>query len=611
MKENGILYVDLSKQAIRHEAISPDVRRHYLGGNGFAIKYLYDLTVPGTNALSPENPIVFAVGPANGTIIPGSGVSVVASRSPLTNRYIDSYMVGLWGTELKETGCDVLIIQGESEVPIYLYIKGNQVEFRSAEALWGKTTLETEQAIKRELGNPGIQVAAIGPAGENLVKFATINHSTRAFGRGGMGAVLGAKKLKAIALNGLCGNYHANVQGILDYTRIAHKEMMAHPALGKAIPALGSTPSVAGNNALGILGTRNWQEEFFSDAEIISGNSMEAKGMRVGHKACASCIARSAIIWEAKGCEFTGIRSRGPEYETLYSFGSLVSNNNVDSIVAADKLSDELGLDTISAGVTIAFLMECVEKGLIKQADLDVENVQFGNYQAILELLKKITYREGIGDLLAEGTRAVSEKTGQGSEHFAIHIKGLEIPGHTARGLKGMALGYATSPRGGSHQDFRPGPERGGKYDRTVIAGKPELVVKNQNMCTIGDSLILCRRHSEGFHGAFLNQKYVDIANLATGFGYTVDELTQVAERIFTLERLYNIREGSSRADDTLPPRFLTEAIPCGPSKGMLVSREELDTMLNEYYKLRGWDPITGIPLRETLIRLKLQHVSA
>jgi aldehyde:ferredoxin oxidoreductase len=609
MKENDVLYVNLSTQTIRHETISHSVRRQYLGGNGFAIKYLYDLTIPGADPLSPENPIVFAVGPVNGTIIPGSAVSVVASRSPLTNRYIDSYMAGLWGTELKDTGCDVLIVQGKSEIPVYLYLKGREVEFRSAEALWGKMTQETEQAIKCELGNPSIQVAAIGPAGENLVKFATINHSTRAFGRGGMGAVMGAKKLKAIALNGLCGNYHANVKGILDYTRIAHKEMMAHPALGKAIPSLGSTPSVAGNNALGILGTRNWQEEFFTDAEIISGNSMEAKGMRVGHKACANCIARSAIIWEAKGCEFAGIRSRGPEYETLYSFGSVVSNNNVDSIVVADKLSDELGLDTISAGVTIAFLMECVEKGLIKQSDLDVENVQFGSYKAMLELLKKIAYREGIGDLLAEGTRAASKKVGQGSEKFAIHIKGLEIPGHTARGLKGMALGYATSPRGGSHQDFRPGPERGGKYDRTVIEGKPELVVRNQNMCTIGDSLILCRRHSEGFHGAFLNEKYVEIANLATGFDYDLKELTEVADRIFTLERLYNTREGSSRTDDMLPPRFLTEAIPHGPSKGMFVSREELDTMLNEYYKLRGWDPTTGIPLSETLIRLELPNV--
>ena len=606
MKENCVFYVDLTTKTVRYETISPNVRRHYLGGNGFAIKYLYDLTIPGTDPLSPGNPIVFSVGPATGTIIPGSALAAVASRSPLTNRYIDGYIGGLWGTELKDAGCDVLIIQGQSEAPVYLYITGDNVEFRSAETLWGKTTRETEQAIKNELGNPRVQVAAIGPAGENLVKFASIIHSTRAFGRGGMGAVLGSKRLKAIALNGLRGTYHANVKGILDYTRTAHKEMLAHPALGKAIPALGSTPSVAGNNALGILGTRNWQEETFVDAELISGKDMEAKGMRVGHKACANCIACSAIIWEAKGSEFKGIRSRGPEYETLYSFGSMLGNNNADSIVVADKISDEMGLDTISSGVAIAFLMECVEKGVIQQADLDVEDVHFGNYSAMLKLLKKIAYREGIGDLLADGTRKASEKLGKGSESFAIHIKGLEIPGHTARGLKGMALGYATSPRGGSHQDFRPGPERGGKYDRTVIDGKPELVVKNQNMCTIGDSLIICRRHSEGFHGAFLNEKYLDLANLATGFDYDLGELTQVAERIFTLERLYNVREGSRRADDTLPSRFLTEAIPHGPSKGMFVSREELDTMLNEYYLLRGWDPITGIPLDKTLNRLGL-----
>lgn len=610
MRENGALYVDLTTKTSRYETISPNVRRQYLGGNGFVIKYLYDLTDPGTDPLSAANPIIFATGPATGTIIPGSALAAVASCSPLTNRYIDGYIGGLWGTELKDAGLDVLIIRGQSETPVYLYITGDKVEFRSAKALWGKTTKETEQAIKQELGNPRVQIATIGPAGENLVKFATIIHSTRAFGRGGMGAVLGSKRLKAIAINGLRGTYHKNVKGILEYTRNAHAEMLAHPALGKSIPALGSTTSVVGNNTLGILGTRNWQEETFADAERISGKDMEARGMRVGHKACANCIACSAIIWEAQGIEFKGISSRGPEYETLYSFGSLVGNNNADSIVVADKISDELGLDTISAGVAIAFLMECVEKGIVRQADLNVEDVRFGNYNAMLSLIKKIAYREGIGDLLAEGTRKASEQLGKGSEKYAIHIKGLEIPGHTARGLKGMALGYATSPRGGSHQDFRPGPERGGKYDRTVIAGKPELVVKNQNMCTIGDSLIVCRRHSEGFHGAFLNQKYLDMANLATGFDYDLEELTQVAERIFTLERLYNVREGSRRADDTLPPRFMTEAIPSGPSKGMYTSREELDTMLNEYYSLRGWDPITGIPLDETIHRLGLPKSS-
>ncbi|HHW42597.1 MAG TPA: aldehyde ferredoxin oxidoreductase family protein [Desulfotomaculum sp.] len=603
-----ILFVDLGTGKTRQEDVSPEMRRKFIGGNGFAVKILYDLLRAGVDPLGPENAVVFAVGPATGTVIPGAAMTAAATKSPLTGIFIDSYMGGQWGTELKEAGCEALVLQGAAAEPVYLFVDDGRVEIRPAAHLWGKKTSETERAIKEELGDPRVQVAAIGPAGENLVKFATIIHSTRAFGRGGLGAVLGSKKVKAIAVRGTGGVPHPYTEKILEYARRTYDEMLRQPAFAKNIPTFGSTVSVAGNNALGILGSYNWQQEVFADAEKISGNDMVNRGLRVGHKACASCIARSAIIWRACEGPFKGATSRGPEYETLYSYGSLIGNGNVESIILADRLSDELGLDTISTGAVIAFVMECVEKGILSAQELDGMDVRFGNYRAMLDLLPKIAAREGAGDLLAEGVREISRRIGKGSEYFAIHVKGLELPGHTARGLKGMGLGYATSSRGGSHQDFRPGPERSGKFDRATIEGKAALVKKNQDMTTIGDCLIVCRRHSEGFHGAFLNERYVELASLATGMEFGLEELTLAAERIYTLERMFNVREGVRRKDDTLPERFLKEGIPGGPSAGMYVSREELDTMLDEYYQIRGWDPETGVPTESTLKKLGLSN---
>lgn len=602
-----ILHLDVTQEKVEREPVSRELSEKFLGGNGFAIKLLYDLIRPGVDPLGPDNVLAFAVGPANGTIVPGAAMAVGATKSPLTGIFIDSYMGGLWGTELKEAGYDAMVIRGASEKPVYLFIDDDRVLFRPAQHLWGTGVTETQQEIKKELGDPRIQVAAIGPAGENLVKYATIISSTRAFGRGGLGAVLGAKKIKAIAIRGTKGYYHPETAPIIEYVQRTFDDMSRHPAIGKSIPMFGSTGSVDGNNALGILGTCNWQAETFVDASLISGDGMVKRGLRVKHKACVSCIARSAIIWEAREGPYKGARSRGPEYETLYSYGSLIGNNNVESIILADKLSDDLGLDTISAGVVLAFIMECTERGLLTARDTDDLDVRFGSHEAMLALLPKIAYREGIGDLLAEGVREISRRIGKGSEKFAIHVKGLEVPGHTGRGLKGMGLGYATSSRGGSHQDFRPGPERGGKFDRKVVNGKGKLVKENQDMTTIGDSLIICRRHAEGYYGSFLNGKYLELTNLVTGWDLNLEELTTIAERIYTLERMFNVREGIRRGDDTLPERFMKEPIPEGPSAGMYVPPEELAVMLDEYYDIRGWDRDTGVPTPETLARLGLK----
>jgi len=601
-----ILKLNLTNETFSTENITPAFARKFLGGNGFGVKLLYDMIKPETNPLSEDNIIVIAVGPANGTIMPGAAMTGFMTKSPLTGIFVDSYMGGYFAAEIKSSGYDAIVITGKLKNPKFLVIENSSINFCDAKDLWGLETSKTQFKIKEKLNNPEFQVACIGPAGENLVKYASIICDTRASGRGGLGAVFGSKNLKAIAIRGDKDINVADSAGVMKYVLKAFEEMKKHPGLGKNTPLMGSTGSVDGHNSLGILGTRNWQKESFDTAWKISGNNLIQEGLRVRNKGCFSCMARSGIYFRAKEGEYKDIITRGPEYETLYSFGSVLENDNPHSIIAADRLSDELGIDTITTGVVIAWVMECFEKGIFTPKDTDGLEVTFGRHEILLDMIKKITYRQGIGDLLAEGTKVASQKVGKGTEEFAMHVKGYEIPGHTGRGLKGMGLGYAVATRGGSHLDIRPGLEKSGKLDRKIIEGKPEHVMKSERMCTIGDSLILCRRHSEPYFGAYLSEKYVEVINLLTGFDLDLDELNMIADRIYTLERMFNCREGITRKDDILPPRFMKEPIPDGPSKGMYMKEEELNIMLDDFYNLRGWDVKTGIPTEKKLKELDL-----
>ena len=603
---NKILKLDLSNETYKSEYTDPLLARKFLGGNGFGIKLLYDAVDETTNPLEADNIIVITVGPANGTLFPGAAIACITTKSPLNGLFIDSYMAGHFATEIKNSGYDAIVISGKLNKPKYIAIENDKISYYDASELWGMETTKTQQKIKNLLDNPEFQVACIGPAGENLVKYASVICDTRAFGRGGIGAVFGSKNLKAIAIRGDKDINIAYPDRLMAFTSTSIVKMVKHPALGKSIPKMGSTGSIDGNNSLGILGTRNWQQETFENAYKISGNYMVEQNLRVGHKACSSCISCSAIFWKANSGPHSGVMSRGPEYETLYSYGSVLEIDNPNVIIAADRLSDELGIDTMSTGVVIAWAMECFEKGILTASDTDGLEVVFGKEDILLDVIKRIAYREGIGNLLAEGVKAASKQVGKGSEDFAIHVKGLELAGHTARGLKGMGLGYAVSSRGGSHQDTRPGAERSGKLDRAAIHGKPEHVVQSQRMTTIGDSLILCRRHAEPFFGEYLSELYLELINAITGFNMDLEELNRVADRIYTLERLFNCREGITRKDDTLPNRFMREPIPDGPSAGMYMRPEELDTMLDEYYHLRGWNIKTGVPTEQKLTELGL-----
>lgn len=594
-----ILYVDLSEGKATVAETPSDLKARYLGGCGFGAKLLYDTVPAGADALGAANALVLATGPVTGTIIPSSGMTVSVSKSPLTGAIIRSVMGGAFGPELKRAGYDAMVIRGTAPKPTYLLVDDDRIELLPADELWGTNAFEAQRVIHERIPAESLQVAAIGPAGEKLVRYANVISGTRALGRGGLGAVLGAKKLKAIAVRGTKTVAVAERAGVIANGRSLMEKLAKNPQSAKAFPTYGSAGSPASYSAAGIFGTRNWQTEVFEGSERISAELNKEKLVRT--RACSACVIRSSHVWRAGEGPWAGTTAEGPEYETLFSFGSMCGNSSFDSIVAADRLCDEYGLDTISTGVSIAFAMECFERGLLTAHDTDGLPLHFGNSEAVITLIHRIGRREGIGDMLAEGTREMARRIGQGSERFAMHTKGLEFAGHSARALKSMAIGYATSNRGGSHQDTRPAPERSGKYNTESFEGKAQLAKDCQDMTTIGDAATLCRRMTECTYGSFLNDEIAATISVVTGHEYTVPELRRLAERIYTMEKQFNVREGLGREADTLPERFLTEPIPEGPRKGFVIPREQLNRMLDEYYEVRGWDRVTGMPSTATL----------
>jgi aldehyde:ferredoxin oxidoreductase len=605
-----IAFIDLDNLDYKIEDTSIDLKRNYLGGNGFGVKLLYENTLPQINPLSPQNTLIFAVGPVTGTLLPSSSRFGVFAKSPLTGLFFDSYCGGTWGEQLKRAGFDALVIKGASHNPVSIIIENKKISFKHAENLWGLKTLETQKLLNKELGGD-FTIATIGPAGENLVRYAAIISETRAAGRGGMGAVMGSKKLKAIAVKGTGDIYVHDPKGFMDYVRELHNRIKQHPGTGNVLPTFGTSVGASAFNDLGILGAYNWQKETFSNVNKISGHYMHKMKIYQKTKACLNCPIRCSKIAKAKKGIFQDYTTEGPEYETVFSFGSLCGNDDIGSIIAADRVCDELGLDTITAGAVLAFIMECYEKGILPNHLLNEVkhwNIMFGNLSTIDKILEMIAFRKGIGDFLAEGTQRMAEDLGREALELCTSVKGLEVPGHTARGLKGMGLGYAVSNRGGTHMDTRPTVERSGQYDPFEIKDKGKLMKDNQDMTAIGDSLIICR-YTEGIFGFFINNDFVKMANLTTGLEYSLEDLRQIGERIYTLERMFNVREGINRSKDVLPNRFLNEPIADGPRKGHFITEEELNYMLDDYYVARGWDKETGIPTDETLNKLSLLEI--
>ena len=604
-----ILMINLTTKKTSILEITDEFARKYLGGNGFSARLLFDMIDPRIDAFDPTNVISIMTGPFQGTYMPTSGKYHVASKSPLTNGFFDSISGGYMGAEIKYAGYDGILITGRAEKPIYIFIDDDKIEFRSAERLWGRLTSETQEMIKEEIGDPTISVSAIGPAGENLVRYACIITEYRAAGRGGLGAVMGSKRLKAIAVRGSGTNEVADPEGLENWLKWYNEESKKVPGISSVLPTYG-TPSLVSsiNNIFGALGTRNHQTEYFEGWEGLCGETLKKKYWDKD-MACPACPIACSKIFSVKEGKWKGAISEGPDYETLYSFGSMCGISDVGAVIKADNLCDEYGMDTVSCGVTISFLMECYEKGLIDKNFTGGIELKFGNDDAVIDLVEKTAKRIGMGDLIAEGSLRAARIIGKGSERFAIQVKGLEIPGHSARALRGMALGYAVATRGGGHHDPRPTGEYAGASDRKAVEGKAAWVIGTMQWTAIGDSMIICH-FLERLLGFTLNPKYAEMINIVTGFNYKFEELVEVAERILDLERAFNVRTGIRRKDDTLPRRFLEEPIPEGPSKGMYTDEQTLNKMLDDFYTLKGWDKRTGIPTKEKLIKIGLEDVA-
>jgi len=577
-----ILRVDLTTGEFAIENLDPDLAKDFIGGRGLVSKILFDEIDPQVDAFSPENKLIFATGPLTGTgAVMGSRYMVV-TKSPLTGAIACSNSGGYFGPELKFAGYDLIIFEGKSDNPVYLWIEDDQVEVRKAEHLWGKDTHQTEDLIRTEThGNA--KIACIGPAGERLVRIAAVmNDKHRAAARSGVGAVMGSKNLKAVVVKGSGKVGIADKEAFKRANALILEKIRSDPATGEALPNFGMATFVNPFNQMFIFPTRNFQEGFFEGAEKISGEAI-AQNIFVKRKTCYACPVGCGRVTKVEDPDFQG-KGEGPEYESIAALGSNCGVDNLSAITKANYYCNELGLDTISAGVTIACAMELYEKGFLKENEVGFK-LNFGNDRALVELIKKMGLREDFGNILAEGGYRVAKRYGH--PEFFMGVKKQEFPGLQVRGLQGMGLGFATSNRGACHlRAPMYGPEIFGvpeKIDPLDTKDKALWVKRLQDSGAVIDSAGIC------IVVTFVVslEEIVGILRAVTGIRYNLETILLAGERIWNLERLFNQKAGFARRDDNLPTRMLKEPMPEGPSKGQVV---DLEPMLSEYYQFRGWD---------------------
>jgi aldehyde:ferredoxin oxidoreductase len=601
-----ILRVDLTSGKISTEPLSEKIAREYIGGIGLGIRLLMDNSKPGTDPFDPDNPIIYLTGPLSGTLGPTGGNSyAVVSKSPATGGIGNAESHGFFGPDLKRAGYDAVIITGKAPALSYLWIDDDKVEIRNAEHLQYKTVNETDHMIREELGDFYIRVSAIGEAGERLSRIAAIiNDEFRAIGRTGMGGIMGSKNLKAVAVRGTNDVNVANFDGFKEFIKMIY-ERMKGPAT-KKYKTLGTPENVLVLNSLYALATRNFSNSQFEGADKVSGEWLNEHYVKkiVG---CATCGMRCDHIAVVPEGPYKGSTSR-LEFECLWSMGPLCGIDRLDAIIEAMRIVNEYGMDGISIGVVVAFAMDCYEHGVITKEQTDGIDLRFGNAEALIQIIHKIGKREGwLGNALAEGVAKAAEIIGGDAYKYANHIKGLELPGYDLRTLKTAALGFSVSFRGACHlRNGAYSPDVKGKVNRFKIEpGRGKLIVPDGHVYNVIDSLIVCK-FSRGTYYDGLK----DLANyytLATGIPMTAEELDKAGERIENLARLFNIREGKgTREYDTLPWKIKNTPVPEeGPAKGVVVSDEEHQLGLDEYYAARGWTS-DGVPTVEKLNELGL-----
>ncbi len=586
-----LLHVDLSSGRCYVEELDEELHRRYLGGSGIAANVLCDELDINVNATDPQSPIVFMNGLLTGTFVPTANRMSVCARSPLTGIWCEATVGGHFPAELNRAGLGGIVIRGKADKPVYLWIKDKEVEIINCDEIWSLDTFKSSEILK-ERTDPEAQVAIIGLAGANLVKLANIifgGESARAAGRGGLGAVMGSKNLKAIVVRGTQKRPEVyDRQKLLVEVREATTQIKEFT---KGLSLFGTAGGVESVELHGDLPIKNWQLGTWKEgAEKTSGRVM-VNSMFVKHYTCYACP-----IGCGKILKIDGDAVRGPEYEATAGFGAMCLNDDPETIVRANRLCNMYGLDTISTSAVIAFAMEAYEKGII--TDCDGISLSWGNSDAIIQLIHKIASREGIGELLGEGVRNAAEALGKGAEEFAIHTKGLEYPYHDPRAFIDMAANYATANRGGCHLESFSYPLGYGTtmkelgYDKEVDPhsndGKAEIAVTTQNLMSVYNALGLCKFLFRAEIGPELLNVWT---NCATGWNNSMEELMSIGERIFNLKRAYNVRLGISRKDDTLPERLLTPHKE-GAAAG---SSPDMERLLDEYYRIRGWAE-DGIP---------------
>ena len=591
---NGkILRINLSEKTVKAEPLDMKEAQKFIGGRGLGTKVMMDEVDPGVDALSPENKLIFVTGPLSGTNTPTGGRYMVVTKSPLTGTIASSNSGGYWGAELKFAGYDMIIIEGKADSPVYINIVDDNVEIKDASHIWGKVVSETTSALEKEHGEK-VRVATIGPAGENLSKMAAIiNDRGRAAGRSGVGAVMGSKNLKAIAVKG------SGKVGIADNDKLKEvyskcmKQIKENGVTGQGLPAYGTAILVNIINENGVFPTNNFQGAAFDKAEEISGETLAAKYM-TKKDPCFRCP-----IACGRFCEVDDVKGSGPEYETIWAFGSDCGVSSLPDIIKANYWCNEIGIDTISTGATIAAAMELYEKGYIKKEDLDGgPELKWGNNEAVVEWVKRMASPDGLGGKMAQGSYRLCEM--YGVPELSMTVKKQELPAYDPRGIQGHGLQYATSNRGGCHvRGYMISPEILGvpeKLDRFSLDGKPKWTKIFQDLTAAIDSVGLCLFTSF----AMSADDYANTYNAVCGTDLTGADFIQSGERIWNLEKMFNLKAGIDPSQDTLPKRLLKDPIPGGPSKGWV---HKLGELLPDYYKLRGWDT-NGIPTAEKLKEL-------
>ncbi len=611
-----ILRVDLTTGKVEVEQPGEHFFRTYFGGWGLIAHYLLQELEPGTDPLGPDNLLIFATGVVTGAPVGGSGRSAVGARSPLTGGFGEGDVGGFWGVELKRAGWDAIIITGQAEKPVYLWVKDDQVEIRNGAHLWGKKTAEVEEILKDELGDKRIRVTQCGVAGESLVRYACIiNDVNRAAGRTGLGAVMGSKNLKAVVVRGTGRVELANrdqVRQVADWLRDNFKETWA---LG--LHENGTDNGLLYLNQAGGLPTRNFQQGSFEEANSLTGQTM-TDTILVGRDTCFACPVTCKRKVKVTGRYEVDPVYGGPEYETAAALGSCCGIDDLEAVAYGNQLCNAYGLDTISTGVTIAWAMECFERGLLTEKDTGGLELRFGNVQAMTNLIEQIAHRQGFGDLLAEGSLRAAKRIGRETERYAMQVKGQEFPMHEPRIKFAHDLGYATSPTGADHMhnihDDGYASEGGIQGVRSLGILEPmpfdylgpekvRLAKYHIDWQVFWNCLGLC------MFMPYSREQMRDVVQGVTGWNSSIFELMKAGERALALARAFNYREGFTAQDDVAHWRFSTP-FESGPKQGTKVPAEDIAQALDLYYEMRGWDKETGAPTTGKLHELGIGWVA-